>query len=751
MPYAIAQHEQHTIEATITPRPEAKGKEWEITIMGPDNGLAMIRGREYIKSKNGRLYLCDGMKASVPMFEGIRVFDDHLTDAEFKERSGMRSVAKEWLGSIVSPWWDAKARKLKGIFKVVEEDVARKLLNAHNQGILSTIGLSMDTVPEGRDNVTYEGERFIVHEGFKKIFSVDLVAEPAAGGRFNRLIAATQHTEANMPATLEQLEARIAALEETLAASEQDEVGGPAPETPEEVVAEIETAVEEVAATAPEDAEPAQVAQAAANAAQEVADEIAGEAPPEEPVPEAEQIRKLETRLTLNEVLGASKLPADAQALVRAAFAGRTAEAVEVTRMVEQVRKTLATRDASGRVQGTGGGIVGIGLNSEDNARNDFLRIIAGNMRYKALENIEADYLQERLPESYRTWIKSGRPQVGRGGIRRWMYQYFPDVDIGRTMEAATTSTMSSIVKSALNVMLAADFQARHQWWAPIVREEELDSIDAPTLVRVYGLETLDVVDEGQAYTELAWADAEETAAFVKRGNYVGVTLETLLLDKVAKVRAVPELLADSYYNTLSARAAAVFTVQSAAGPDLADTGALFNATALTSTGGHANLLTAAFSYAAYQAARLAMMKQMSRALGVGVRLGIRPKYVLGPYDLEAAVVQVLKSEAIPGSANNDPNPFYNEAEFIAVPEWTDVNNFALVADPAQHPCIWALYYRGNRVPELFTSDDESQGSMFTNDTFRYKVRMLTFRFNSTYDTLPIGDWRGLHKSNVSG
>jgi len=72
------------------------------------------------------------------------------------------------------------------------------------------------------------------------------------------------------------------------------------------------------------------------------------------------------------------------------------------------------------------------------------------------------------------------------------------------------------------------------------------------------------------------------------------------------------------------------------------------------------------------------------------------------------------------------------------------------VADPAQFPCIWALYYRGNRVPELFTADSETGGSMFTNDTFRYKVRMLTFRFSSTYDCLPVGDWRGVHKSNVT-
>ena len=632
--------QHHIIEAAITPRPEAKGKEWEVVIIGPSNGIEMVEGHEYIRSQNDRMYSCRGLEASVPMWEGVQVYDNHLTDKEFKTRGGMRSILDEGLGAIVNVQWDKESRELRGTLKVVDDRAARKLLNYHNAGIMGTIGLSMDTFPNDRTAVV-EGHRIKLTEGFKHIMSVDLVANPAAGGGFGRLIAATQQ-EADMPATMEQIEARLAALEALVSGGEQEQVAADA--APEEVIAEVEVAIEEVAATAPADADPADVAQAAANAAQEVADEIAGEAPAEEPVPEAEQIRKLETRLTLSEVLGASKLPADAQALVRAAFVNRTPEAEEVTRMVEQVRGALAARDGTGRVQQRSG-IVGIGLNKDDNARNDFLRIIAGNLKFRAFENIEEHYLQERLPESYRTWIKAGRPQVGRGGLRRWMYQYFPHVELGRTMEAATTSTMSSIVKSALNVLLASDFQARHAWWTPIVREEELDSIDAPTLVRVYGLSTLDVVDEGQAYTELAWTDAEETAAFVKRGNFVGVTLETMLLDKVNKVRAIPELLADSYYNTISARAAAVFTTNTAAGPVLSDTGALFNATAIGSAGGHVNLLTAAFSYTSYQAARLAMRIQTTKSLGGGVRLGIRPKYILGPYDLEAAVIQVVKSE----------------------------------------------------------------------------------------------------------
>ena len=66
---------------------------------------------------------------------------------------------------------------------------------AHDQGILSTIGLRIDTHPIQGQDVIHEGQRLPVIQGFSLIRSVDLVAEPAAGGRLERLIAATSYSK----------------------------------------------------------------------------------------------------------------------------------------------------------------------------------------------------------------------------------------------------------------------------------------------------------------------------------------------------------------------------------------------------------------------------------------------------------------------------------------------------------------------------------------------------------------------------
>ena len=184
--------QEATIEAVGD---EPTGKEWEVTIIGPKStqDLVTVEGEKFLRSKNGRLYALSALEQSAPLWEGVKVYDNHLTQEEFERKQGMRSVDGEWLGSIVSPFWDAATSSVKGVFKVVEESLGAKLKSAWEQGILNTIGLSIDTFPIVSRQAQIEGKRMPIIEGFEKILSVDLVAEPAAGGSLDRIMAAAQH------------------------------------------------------------------------------------------------------------------------------------------------------------------------------------------------------------------------------------------------------------------------------------------------------------------------------------------------------------------------------------------------------------------------------------------------------------------------------------------------------------------------------------------------------------------------------
>jgi hypothetical protein len=56
----------------------------------------------------------------------------------------------------------------------------------------------------------------------------------------------------------------------------------------------------------------------------------------------------------------------------------------------------------------------------------------------------------------------------------------------------------------------------------------------------------LPTVAEGAAYTELTWDDKTETASFVKKGGYLGITVEAIDKDDVGRLRAAPRALAQA-------------------------------------------------------------------------------------------------------------------------------------------------------------------------------------------------------------
>lgn len=755
-------------EAKITPKDAQNltGREWDVTIIGaqsPDD-LATIEGRQFIRSKNGRLYSVDAIKESTELWNGVKVYDNHLTTAEFEAKQGMRSPAKEWLGTIVKPYWDAAQKQLRGTFKVVESAVAEKLKNAWESDVLGSIGLSIDTFPIIGKETMLEGQRIPIIEGFKKILSVDLVGDPAAGGGFNRLIASQQIIKEQVTTmdenqVLELVQAELAKLD---------------------IKGSVSSALAEALAVEAEEVEAEEEAQEGKGKKKgkkmpmddEEEDEYMENEEPNAVQEALARIALAKSEIVLEGRLLAAKLDDIHEKMVRHAFEGRVFDESDLAEMIKTAKEAQAAADPSGRVTESGNGRqqISVGIDPSDKLAVEFMRLMMGNRQFSDFrQSLKAgekqhEYVQERLTE-YRNearfieaWGRDGYSDYYSFNRMSTLLEAWlggnPLLD-GRALEAVTSTTLATVVKNTVNLMVASDYSKRHLWYEPLVTVEEVDTIDQSTLARLYGISTLPIVNEGATYTELTQSDEEETASFVKKGGYIGITLETMMLDKLNYIRSIPMRMTNAWYNTLSAATAAVFTTNTAAGPVLSDSGALFNATAVTSAGGHANLLTTALSHAAYSAARTAMRKQTDQPLGIGEKLQLTPKYLLVPEDLEITALDIRNSLLVPEAngagttGNQTANAFYQKFEVIVVPTWTDTNNWALAADPALNPAIYHIFPRGARTPSLFTADSEVTGAMFTNDEMRFKIRQMTYQFSSTYQCSPVADFRPLHKSNV--
>jgi hypothetical protein len=308
------------------------------------------------------------------------------------------------------------------------------------------------------------------------------------------------------------------------------------------------------------------------------------------------------------------------------------------------------------------------------------------------------------------------------------------------------SSTMAGLVANALNKRVVNIYQTYPKWWGPAVTEMDFATLQAVRWITLGGIGELPTVAEGAAYTELTWDDNTETASFVKKGGYLGITIEAIDKDDTNRLRAAPRALAQGAWMTLGKTIAALFTTNTALGPALADGTAIFDA-------GRGNLGVSAFSHTSWVATKIAMMKYAE--LNSTERLAglTKPRFVWVPVDLEdTAVAELASGEGQVGSADYNVNAdaLANALtdrlqrardRVIVCPFWTDTTDWVAQADPDLYPGL-GLGYRYGRTPEIFSVASPTAGLMFSNDTMPVKVRF----FFATGFT----DWRAWYKHVVA-
>ncbi len=595
---------------------------------------------------NGLRFTARALAESAGLFLGAPVFIDHATPQD-AARPGGRSV-RDLAGEVRQAAWDDERDAVTGRLELFPAagwvaELARRA------GQRPYLGLSADLWVRQRGG---EVQRI---EG---VNSVDIVVNPAAGGRFlGQQAVQTRREVPHMSEVETTTRVQTAHQEPPTHATQRDERGQEAAR----LGAEVQTL----------------------------------------------RAALLETQLAR------SGLPAPLQGQVRQQLAGREVSAEEIASTIAAYQHTWAEAQAQASIRGLGQ-IHGVTTPLE--------RITLAFERLMGLPETAAHRAVERL-----TGIRELYDLLTGDWERHGLYRAERV-----TLANVTTTTMANVVANVLNKALLQAYTSRPQWWQPIAYEQEFTNMNQIKWLSLGGLADLDTVAEGDAYTEKTWDDNAESASFVKKGNYVGVTLEMIDRDDVAAVRAIPRRLGVAAYRTLSAAVAALFTANSGLGPALADGKTLFHAD-------HGNLGSSALGPDSWDATIQAMFKQTE--LHSGKRLGLRPRYCLVPIELEKTALTIFTSDQEPGGDDNDANVRRNSSSVITVPDWTDAANWAAAADPGDLEGV-CIGYRFGRAPEIFVADNELTGSMFTNDEMRIKVRFVY--------AVGIGDYRALYKHNIA-
>jgi len=640
---------------------------------------------------NGWQFPAAVLKKSLALWDGAETFIDHHWSGH---------SVHDLAGFCHSPRWDEQAQGIKlnlkpmGPGAEVLREIGRQLLASAQAK--PHVGFSADIV--------FSAQGKLVEE-ILRVFSVDLVVHPARGGEFIREI--NQKLKGNLMSQEESNEIPSCIAAEKLSLQPRDSAS----------------------------LDPAPVRQRIQHEQQAIEQLMGAQERFKELEQEAQKVSELRVQMCaqfLESALAAAHLPAAAQERLRKQFSGRAFEPAELQTAIEDTRALVSELSGSTVVQGAR---IHSMFDSGDKlqaAVDDLL----GAPHEKNAEKLEVRPLSG-IRELY--LMLTGDYNLHGG--------YFAE-----RVQMATTADFTGLVKNALNKIVVNTWEqlgrAGYDWWTRIARVEHFNTLNTITGTLIGTVGDLPSVAEGEAYNPLSIGDSPESADFVKYGGYIPLTLELIDRDESRKLAAYPRELAAAGLRKISSLVAAIFTANAGVGPTLADSGALFNTSAVTSVGGHANLRTNALSAPEWDAVQSAVYKQpmliknASGYYGSGPALAINPRFLLVPRALQLSAMKILYP-----SLENAAN-IYSEnmqrgqpGDVITVPEWSDPSNWAAVCDPVLAPAIF-VGERFGLLPEIFIAGDDLSPAVFTNDEHRLKVR----HFLAVW----VNDFRPLHKNNVA-
>ncbi len=670
-------------------------------------------------SRNGNFYGPECLSEAVPLFEGARAYVDH-SDATLRSVRDLAGSYKK-----VRVGQDGEVRATLRISK--SQDWLWSLIQESVEEGTDLVGLSIDVqakVAEGQVG----GKRARIVEHITSLASVDVITRASAGGSFEKILEADKQSWWDQCEPLNEEAAMLArqaiAGGASIVAQQRPVPAGqinpvqlgpsigqaiPGGEVQLGGTYVVQTGSAQVAgggegpSTVAPVAPPAQVVAAS----QVIREGEAGSAA-DDVARLLEQVRQeravFASERLVETALGKSELPAAVKARLARRFAGQVVQEADLTAAIDEERAVLAELTAGGLIRGM------------------------GYEKHISVTMTEADRLQKAFDQLFD--MQEGEKVPALSGIREAYTVATKDFAITgvsdpvRLQEAneVITSTFSYLLGTSMNKRLLKDYQAWPSEWQKFCTVTPIKDFKLQTRVRLGAFGALATVAEDGPYVNATLSDTQATYTPTKRGNLVSVSRETIINDDLYAIKQIPGKLAVAAAFTL---AEFVYTMLAANGSAIYDSYKLFDITHHVNTGiATANLGTAnqgtALASSAMQTAVTAMRRQLNAA---SKPIGLKPRFLIVPPELEWTAMVVTKSAGAPGGSYNDINPMLGYCEVMVAPQISSATYWALVADPRVIDTIEIGFVGGQMNPQLFIQDQPLFGNNFTNDMITYKVR----------------------------
>lgn len=655
---------------------DTSGAKWQVLVVefGPDkNGVNWDKGT---------------LTASLPMFEGAKVFA--LNDSQHKDpktASRFGKSPRELVGALT-----AAVIKKDGIYAdlviMPSADWLQKDLQACEEFKIPYVyGLSVDISAKTK-KVMVAGKQMVTPETIRAV-QVDVVYDPAAGGKFIQMAAAVQAgqegeemfkkllaaIQGKSPDLYAQITAGIATGTMTedeaitrIAAATIKEAGGD--ETNSKLVASVVTSLTAAVTTSAD------------------SDTL-------------KEMKVMACGMRLDTTLSACGLPEPAQKHIRSQFAGLVFEETALQASIKAMKETVDNLTASGRVTG------------------------AGDLR---VSYESGEKLQAAMDQMFGVEVASDLRSIGKFSSLRAAYvEMTGDADVtgvitpenSRRLQAAYgDTTFAYALGNTLYRRVAQDYREISDYGVSRLVGNNIrnakDFRKLETMVIGYYGDLPSLNSDNDDYPDLGEVgDDMVEYALMEKGGVITIKRKTIINDDLRLIDKIVSRLGRGARRGL---ARSVWTPFLTNALYKGDGKAIFHVD-------HGNLGSAAYAIASALAGKTAMAKQTEK--GSGERLMLRPSTVSYPSELFGIVTNVNKfnPQAVTVDNGNTMFGFFKDEGLFENPFMTDANDWMMFADPNEIEIVELAFLNGQQEPQMFIANNPTAGQMFVNGGIQYKIQ----------------------------
>lgn len=664
-------------EAGTEERDRIVGRVVEALDDDPETGGRVFRTRiiAHGDSKNMRRYPQTVLEAAAHLYEGAKAYDHHRTEQELQTST---------IAGLIGHYRDVEAEDdgLYGNLHLLPSathaaETLDATLTAQEAGLDPLIGVSHDVYARYKP-VTESGRRLQEATEITKVNSADLVADPAAGGKAVRMVAADVEPQDDDPGT----------EPDDL---EEDDV----PPTKEDILGALKDATEEELAAVG-------LSKAAAG------DGDGGGGGDDDEGHEASEAAQPKggffARLLIKTKVSDAGLPERVAESLAEALPERITEA-DVDAQITALKTALGVAERAGLAPKASVQVTQEARDKKVKALDNFFE---GNFSegYGSFRAAWADFTGQRLL----AWDLDVNRMI--------MHESAPAYDSGfRSTEALDSTSWAQVLGDSITRRLVAVYRlpGLQSWRRVVSSMPPINDFRTQRIGRVGGYGVLPDVAEGAPYQPLTSpADEEATYAITKRGGTEELTMEMIANDDIRAIAGIPTKLGRAAAQTLFRF---VWDMLRTNATCSYDSTALFHAN-------HTNLDTSSpLSASTLSIGRRKMREQVAYGDSVEV-LGFTPRLLVVPPELEEIAYKLTRSAVAVTSGEDATTPNIHQGlDYEVVDYFSDANDWFLATDPNACPTIEVGFYRGRQDPELFSQTDPTQGAVFSADKILYKIR----------------------------